>query len=162
MASERPVQIAICERHGLKYNAATETGCVRCRRESEPPPTTSPSAPRAASAPLQIVVALLLVSGAGALFCAAQSAMLAGYPLLRHMTERGAEPAAPSAATDALSAVAHVPAAPTDADGATGDAAAEQQQRQELEQMHRLLQQVQGQGTDQGATPRATAADEPH
>jgi hypothetical protein len=30
---ERRVEIAVCDKHGLRYNAAEGQGCVRCRRE---------------------------------------------------------------------------------------------------------------------------------
>ncbi|MCP4658810.1 MAG: hypothetical protein GY856_25645 [bacterium] len=29
----KATQIVKCEKHGLRYNAATQSGCVRCRRE---------------------------------------------------------------------------------------------------------------------------------
>lgn len=32
--SRLPVQVVRCEKHGLRYNAATQSGCVRCRRET--------------------------------------------------------------------------------------------------------------------------------
>jgi len=39
-------QIVKCEKHGLRYNAATQSGCVRCRREAgEFPKTGATRAP---------------------------------------------------------------------------------------------------------------------
>jgi len=147
MATERPVQIAICERHGLKYNAATEAGCVRCRRESGEGVEGATPAARRRSAPVQLLVAALLVGTTGALFCAAQRPILAGYPLLRQAAARGQE-----------EAPAPDPKAPVDGDALTGNAGATQQQLEQMKRMQQLLQQVQRQQTS--AVQSAQGADE--
>jgi hypothetical protein len=86
------VEIAICERHGLRYNAAEGQGCVRCRREAglatgtvpvtaAPAKAAKPAAPgpRRASAPLHLLIAAALVGGTGALFWSAHRDVVASF-----------------------------------------------------------------------------------
>jgi hypothetical protein len=115
MADEgRRIDIAVCEKHGLRYNRATESGCVRCRRESgvvalppaagsQPTATARPAGaaapPRSeqpASAGTQLLIALLLVGGTGGIFYGAQQSVLAGFAggTLATVGQEGAEAAA--------------------------------------------------------------------
>jgi hypothetical protein len=94
-----PIDIVVCEKHGLRYNRAAESGCVRCRRESAaapaptgarpaassraagPLPAALPAAPpeRPASALLQLLLAACLVVGTGTLLWTAHEAVLATF-----------------------------------------------------------------------------------
>ena len=73
------VRIETCEAHGLKYNAAVATGCVRCRRDptgaAEVPASASP-AETAPSVGKQAAFAALLVAASGFLFFTAHQRML--------------------------------------------------------------------------------------
>jgi len=46
------IDIVVCQKHGLRYNRAVDTGCAFCRRDGEvaekpaPPPAAPPRAPR--------------------------------------------------------------------------------------------------------------------
>jgi len=143
MRTERPVQIAGCERHGLKYNAAIDSGCVRCRRQDTPSLASATAAPRTASVPLQLLLAALLVGATGGLFCAAQRAMIDGYTILHRAAERGAATAAAPAAT---------------AGTVSPDATQAQRELQQLKRVEQLLQRAQRQRA--GATESAQSADE--
>lgn len=75
------VRIETCEVHGLKYNAAIATGCVRCRKDgtgAEAGPAASPSVAASAAPSLgkQALVSALLVAGSGFLFFSAHQRML--------------------------------------------------------------------------------------
>jgi hypothetical protein len=121
MSEGRRVEIAVCERHGLKYNAAEGQGCVRCRREAglgAPPAGATRSAvasatpsgassgvssgvskggsDRPASAPVQLLLAALLVGGTGAMFWAAHQQVLSSFGAL------GAAAGAPGALGDGV------------------------------------------------------------
>jgi hypothetical protein len=89
-ASTGPVEIVVCETHGLRYNRAAESGCVRCRRESGvvaaapgggagAGATTGAAADRPASAGVQLLVAALLIGGSGTLFWSAHQAVLDSF-----------------------------------------------------------------------------------
>jgi hypothetical protein len=85
----RPLDVATCERHGLRYNRAVESGCVRCRREGGVTSKTGAgasrpgAAPRAAEPPAsvatQLLIAALLVGGTGGVCYAAHQAVLASF-----------------------------------------------------------------------------------
>jgi hypothetical protein len=79
-AGASDVRIETCEVHGLKYNAAIDTGCVRCRRDADGAEAApSGSAAIAVAAPLvgkQALVSALLVAGSGFLFFTAHQRML--------------------------------------------------------------------------------------
>jgi hypothetical protein len=92
--SERRVDIALCEKHGLRYNAADGGGCVRCRREAGLPPagavrsTAAPGPARPAAPPrtdppasalVQGLIALALVAATGVVFWSAHGQVLAGF-----------------------------------------------------------------------------------
>lgn len=152
MSEARRVEVAVCERHGLRYNAAEGRGCVRCRAEAGVAPGTAPAArtpaPGAgrgsdagASAARQLVLAALLVGGTGALFWTAHQAVLDSFGGLFGLTAEG-----PGAATDALSMEEETglggtpsevePAAyPPEDTVAVGPAAQEQQMRELMRQM---------------------------
>ena len=79
MAAEgkTPVEIAVCEVHGLRYNAAAGGGCARCRRERGET-TTAESAPaRQATLGNQLAIAALLVALSGLAFFSAHRQLLA-------------------------------------------------------------------------------------
>ncbi len=86
----RPLDIATCEKHGLRYNRAVESGCVRCRRESGVATTaaTSTGASRLGTAVrldapssigTQLLIAVLLIGGTGGLCFAAHQAVLKSF-----------------------------------------------------------------------------------
>jgi hypothetical protein len=89
--SEKRVEIAVCERHGLRYNAAEGQGCVRCRRDtavggpagSSSGPAAQPRAVRDAERPAsvaaQVLVAALLVGGTGGMLWAAHQQVVASF-----------------------------------------------------------------------------------
>ena len=154
MSETRRVEVAVCEKHGLRYNAAEGHGCVRCRREAGIPagpvpsaapssgPSRSPSAGDSASAPRQLLFAALLVAGTGAMFWTAHRQVVASFGSVFGMSAEG-----PGAATDALSmeegdrafgepAGGAEPAAYPPGDTvAVGPAAQEQQMRELMRQM---------------------------
>ena len=88
---ERRVEIVVCDRHGLKYNAAEAGGCVRCRREAgrgvaagavaagAPQPRRLVAAEAPASAAVQLLLAAVLVAGTGTLFWTAHRQVVAGF-----------------------------------------------------------------------------------
>lgn len=61
-----PVEIVVCDKHGLRYNALTDTGCARCKREAvgseraKPPSSEATMKNQAA-----IAAGLVLVTGLG-------------------------------------------------------------------------------------------------
>ena len=77
------VRIETCEIHGLKYNAAVATGCVRCRNGSPDAGaagSVAPAAPVAGtSAGKQAAVTALLILASGLLFFTAHQRMLAQF-----------------------------------------------------------------------------------
>lgn len=84
----RPLDIVTCEKHGLRYNRAAESGCVRCRRESGVATTASTGAGRLGTAVrldapssvrTQLIIAALLIGGTGGLCYAAHSALIKSY-----------------------------------------------------------------------------------
>ena len=153
MAEARRVEIAVCEKHGLRYNAAEGQGCVRCRREAgvsagPPAATARAAAPGAApseaspSVPSQLLLAALLVAGTGAMFWTAHQQVVESFGTFFGMSAGG-----PGASTDAFSmeedglgsgepAGGAAPAAyPPDDTVAVGPAAQEQQMRELMRQM---------------------------
>lgn len=108
----RTADIVVCDKHGLRYNRAVESGCVRCRRESGVAPAATSGASRAAtprpagppdapaSTGVQLLLAFLLVGGAGALFWTAHKAVLESFAggVLATVGKQSAEAAAAPAA----------------------------------------------------------------
>jgi hypothetical protein len=153
------VDIAVCETHGLRYNRAVESGCVRCRRESGAAPATGaapartkPAARRTdapASAPLQLLFAALLVGATGALCWSAHQAVLDSFTggLLAKAGRAGSEAAAaPGEAygSDTTAPAAWPPGAQPQATappGMRGRGPAEQQKQ--LEKVLRQMQEEQ-------------------
>ena len=151
MSEARRVEVAVCERHGLRYNAAEGQGCVRCRSEAgvTAPPRRSAAGPATrnaseeagASLPMQLLVAALLVAGTGTMFWSAHRQVLASFGSVFGMTAEG-----PGAATDAMALEddmglgeapdgAEPAAYPPDDTVAVGPAAQEQQMRELMRQM---------------------------
>jgi len=66
------VDVRLCEKHGIRYNAALQNGCVRCRKEAGdagPSPRTSAAAGGDGSAlPALLVTLLLILATGGALY----------------------------------------------------------------------------------------------
>jgi len=98
------MDVVTCEKHGLRYNRAVESGCVRCRRErgaGTRSGTTSgrgPVAARAeapASLPMQLLIAALLVGGTGSLCWGAHQAVIDSFAggLIAHTGRSGIEAA---------------------------------------------------------------------
>jgi hypothetical protein len=91
----RTVDIVVCDKHGLRYNRAVESGCVRCRRGESGVQTgvvatatataaataTAPvaRADRPASTAIQLVLAAVLIGGTGSLFFSAHHALLESF-----------------------------------------------------------------------------------
>ena len=84
----RRLDVGVCEKHGLRYNRAVETGCVRCRRESGVAPAAATGASRLGTAVrldapssigIQLLVAALLIGGTGGLCFAAHQAVLKSF-----------------------------------------------------------------------------------
>ena len=152
MTEARRVEISVCPKHGLRYNAAEELGCVRCRREDGAGLGRVPAAaarrqaaPRradgVASAPNQLLLAALLVAGTGAMFWTAHQQVLASFGSVFGLSSEG-----PGAATDPMAmeddlglgepAEGVEPAGyPPDGTVAVGPAAQEQQMRELMRQM---------------------------
>lgn len=156
MTEARRVEISVCPKHGLRYNAAEELGCVRCRREDGAGvgrarvvggagAGRAQAAPRrgdaAASAPTQLLLAALLVSGTGVMFWAAHQEVLESFGSVFGLSAEG-----PGAATDPMAMEDDLglgetgegvePAGyPPDGTVAVGPAAQEQQMRELMRQM---------------------------
>ncbi|MDX1630886.1 MAG: hypothetical protein R3234_03440 [Thermoanaerobaculia bacterium] len=79
------VRIETCERHGLKFNAAAQPGCVRCRREAGNLPEGRKQPPArgdAGSSPTlgaQMALTATLVFGTGFLFFTAHQRMVRDF-----------------------------------------------------------------------------------
>lgn len=152
MTESRRIEISVCPKHGLRYNAAEELGCVRCRREDgagvgRAPAAggRAPAAPRPAdgpaSAPTQLLLAALLVAGTGAMFWTAHQQVLESFGSVFGLGAEGPGAAtAPMAMEDDLG-VGETdggvePAGyPPDGTVAVGPAAQEQQMRELMRQM---------------------------
>ncbi len=84
------MDVATCEKHGLRYNRAVESGCVRCRRESGVATTatagtgasrlgTAVRLDAPSSVGTQLLIAVLLIGGTGGLCFAAHQAVLNSF-----------------------------------------------------------------------------------
>jgi hypothetical protein len=157
-AAPRPVDNDTCEKHGLRYNRATDKGCVRCRAESgavsgaaragasRAASKATPQAP--ASLGAQLLIAALLVGGTGALFYGAHQAVLESFSggVLATAGKSGAEAAAApgEAKYDAPDPAAWPPPRPTGSQpqpppGMRGRGPAEQQKQ--IEELFRQMKE---------------------
>jgi len=167
-AAPRPVDIVTCDKHGLRYNRATDKGCVRCRTESGAASgAPRASAPRAgakgapeppASLGVQLLVAALLVGGTGGLFYGAHQAVLESFAggVLATAGKSGAEAAAApgDAKYDAPDPAAWPPPRPTGSQpqpppGMRGRGPAEQQKQ--IEELFRQMKE--DEAKERGETP---------
>ena len=146
-----PVDIATCEKHGLRYNRAVDTGCARCRRESGAVAVEGATAPaqgtakagateKPASVGKQLLLAAALVAGTGVLFWSAHQSVLESFSdgVLATVGKEGKEAAAApgerhSFGTDPLDP-ANVPTPAVDPRG--------QGPGEEQKQLHDFLQQM--------------------
>jgi hypothetical protein len=155
----RQLDVAVCEKHGLRYNRAVESGCVRCRRESGIVSTPGAkgagpgAAPRSldppASPAIQLLIAALLIGGTGGLCWGAHQAVLESFAggLLVQTGSAGIEAAA--APDEAYGDDASEPAAwppprptgpqPTAPPGMKGRGPVEQQKQ--IEELFRQMQE---------------------
>ena len=149
------IDIATCDKHGLRYNRATDKGCVRCRAESSAatggtrrgaaPGRAAAEAP--ASLPIQLLIAALLVGGSGGLFFAAHQSVLESFAggVLANAGEAGAEAAAApgDASYDAPDPASWPPPRPTATPpvppGMRGRGPAEQQKQ--IEELFRQMKE---------------------
>lgn len=89
-----PVQVARCEKHGIAYNAAVDSGCVRCRKEkggAAPAATVAAAPTDSASLLVQGILAVALIVGSGGLFFSAHSTMLASFEGLLSLSGQGGQ-----------------------------------------------------------------------
>ncbi len=145
-ATQHAVDIAVCDRHGLRYNRATENGCVRCRREAgaRTPATGSDgraaaAGEREASAPIQLLLAAALIVGTGILLWNAQPAVLSGF-LSPAAPGRGTTASAPGLPAGWAPDLGTPPASPAPA-AAIDPAAAQRQANELLRQLQEGQQQ---------------------
>lgn len=99
MTSERPtgapseatsVRIEVCEKHGLRYNAALDDGCARCRTEAEGRTMDRRgfSPQRAPDVTRSLLVAVALVVGiGGSLYLAHSVAFRFGKAVMEQVLE---------------------------------------------------------------------------
>lgn len=80
--SRHPPGAAVCERHGLRFDPATQEGCVICRRERAGT-TPAPRAEASAGAGRAWAVAVLLWLSAGGVLFLAHREVLASFAELR-------------------------------------------------------------------------------
>ena len=89
------VRIETCATHGLKYNAASEAGCVRCRAEGgvAASPEPGPAPPAASAGSPSILVqsgwSAALILGAGFLFFGVHQSMIEQFSGLFGMAVEG-------------------------------------------------------------------------
>jgi len=84
------VQIEVCEKHGLRYNAAADDGCARCRTEAGGRTLEQRGfAPRRAHDLKRslLVTAALVVGIGGTLFAAHSVAYHAGKAVMKQVLE---------------------------------------------------------------------------
>jgi hypothetical protein len=97
-AAPRAPGPAVCERHGLRFDAATQEGCVLCRRERAAG-GAAPMATAIRSARAWAVAGLLWLVGGGVLFVAHRAVLdsFAAIALVGELAFGGdAERAAPA------------------------------------------------------------------
>jgi hypothetical protein len=147
-----PVDIATCEKHGLRYNRAVDAGCVRCRRESgavaAPGAATSSqgtarttATEQPASLGKQLLLAAALVAGTGVLFWSAHQSVLESFSggVLATVGKEGKEAAAAPGQRHSFETTDPLDPAnvPTPAVDPRGQGPAEEQK-----QLHDFLQQM--------------------
>ena len=76
------VRIEVCEKHGLRYNAAASTGCARCVREAAPSATKGPVRPTAAGIGPQVAIAIGLICTSGFLFLTVHNGIVQPFKAL--------------------------------------------------------------------------------
>ena len=162
---ERRVEIVVCDKHGLKYNAAEAGGCVRCRREAgrgvaagavaagAPQPRRLVAAEAPASAAVQLLLAAVLVAGTGTLFWTAHRQVVAGFS---GMLGTGGEDFAVDTEGDGLAFGDNEPAA-YPPDGVTIGPAEEQRQMNEL--MRQMQEDDEKEARDAAARAEAAGDD---
>jgi hypothetical protein len=96
----QPVQVVRCEEHGIAYNAAVESGCVKCRKErggGAARRVTPSVAPRdSASALVQGLLALALIVGTGGLLFSAHRTLLTAFEGVLSLQDQGSVEVPPS------------------------------------------------------------------
>jgi hypothetical protein len=151
-----PVDIIVCDKHGLRYNRAVESGCARCRRESGAVATPGASAPaqgaprsaqgmsaaeQPASIGKQLLLAAALVAGTGVLFWSAHQSVLESFSggVLATLGKEGQDAAAAPGQRHSFETTDPIdPAnAPTPTVDPRGQGPAEEQK-----QLHDFLQQM--------------------